>query len=137
MGAVRSNNSKVGLAIAVAVAILAGCAVWPPRFAWTGLGAATSQDFNLPAGTYGIAWAADDEPGPPAGCRFDLVLDNDRMNSSADQPLVPGVTIPKLAYETTGSGGTIRGRTTLTLVAQTYRFHVEGTCAWTVTVVDG
>jgi hypothetical protein len=135
---VRLNNRKVGFAFGVATAIVVGCAVTLTRFEWTGFGAATSQDFSLPAGTYGIAWAADDEPGPPAGCRFELVLDRAQDVRRAEQPLVPGVsTIPKLSYETTGDGGTIRGRTSLTLVAQTYRFHVEGTCAWRVTVVDG
>lgn len=89
----------------------------------------------MPGGRYEIAWAADDGPDPPAGCRFDLVLDDDRLEPEGvrDQIAQP---IPKLAYETTGAGGTIRGRTTLHLPAQTYQFQVEGTCAWTVSIVD-
>jgi hypothetical protein len=115
----------------------AGCTVQrPPRFASTGVGPGTSPDFALPSGAYEIIWSAGDGAGSPAGCLFGLVLDDDARTDdlSRIQMVLP---IRKFAYESLDEGGSLQGRQSVDLAAQTYRFHVEGSCAWTVTVDDG
>jgi hypothetical protein len=123
------------LALATLAILAGGCLATHPTFTAQGTGIGTSNAFQVEAGSYGIAWTADDNAPPADGCLFGLLIDpvGPAPNDSADQS---SYSLPKLAYQVLEAGGLLHGRETLELRAGAYQFVVEGSCGWNLSI-DG
>jgi hypothetical protein len=124
------------LALATLAVLACGCLATHPIYTAQGAGFGTSKAFEVGAGTYAIAWTADDKAPPADGCLFGLLLDPLEPASTDDAGTASGYSLPKLAYESLGAGALLHDRATLELRAGSYRFVLEGSCSWNLSV-DG
>jgi hypothetical protein len=121
----------------VALAILAsGCLATHPTFTAQGAGIGTSNSFRVEAGSYGVAWTAEDNAPPADGCLFGLLIDPVETAPSDNADQSSSYSLPKLAYQVLEAGGLLHDRMQLELRAGTYQFVVEGSCGWNLSI-DG
>jgi hypothetical protein len=132
----RVTRGRSRLLLLAALAIIAGgCLATHPTFTAQGTGLGTTTSFRVEAGSYGIAWTADDKAPPTDGCLFGLLLDPIQPAPS-DNAAASDDSLPKLEYQVLDAGALLHDRATLDLRAGAYRFVVEGSCAWNVSI-DG
>jgi hypothetical protein len=132
-GARADGTGAVAAAVAVAALIVGGCGD-PTPFAQEGIGFGPSQSFAIEAGSYAISWSAWDDASPRDGCVFGLLLDMVSGGPVDEAGEQVSFSLPKLEYRVIDDAGALNGRTALLLPAATYRFVIEGSCAWSVRV---
>jgi hypothetical protein len=123
----------VGTAVLVA-ALLVGACGDPTPFAQEGIGFGSSELFDIEAGSYSISWSAWDDASPRDGCVFGLLLDLVKGGPPDSAEQAGNFHLPKLEYRSIGDAGSLTGNMALLLPGATYRFVIEGSCAWSVRV---
>ena len=131
---VLANRTSMVAAVVVVAALLAGACGDPTPFAQDGIGFGPSQSFDIEAGSYAISWSAWDDASPRDGCVFGLLLDMVSGGPVDEAGEQVSFSLPKLEYRVIDASGALNGRTAMLLPAATYRFVVEGSCAWSVRV---
>ena len=118
--------------LVLALAFVAGACA-PAPFVGEGTTFGNSESFVIEAGTHAIAWSAWDAASPADGCLFGLLLDPVVLDATDVAPPL-GFDIPKLAYQVLDGGQSLNGLTAMELPGGTYRFVIEGSCAWSIRV---
>ena len=102
---------------------------------YAGAGVTTTPEQHVTDGWYEVRWTASAADRPIQGCLFGLRLDPRQPDASPDPrewrrywPL-----LGNLVYRTVPRNGTLSGSSgAIRLEAGTYRFVVDGWCAWDV-----
>jgi uncharacterized membrane protein YedE/YeeE len=127
----RRTHGFLGVFVGLVAATGAACG--PEPFVGEGSTFGNSESFVIEAGTHAITWSAWDAAPPADGCLFGLLLDPVTL-AATDVAPPPGFDTPKLAYQILDGNDSLNGMSVLELPGGTYRFVIEGSCAWSVRV---